>query len=63
MIAQFQNLLKNEGCQDKVELKGAFCMEHCGEGINWKVDEEIITSSNAEDAVKTFREKVLNTIN
>jgi len=34
MIACFNDFLAKKGLEDKVELKGAFCMEHCGEGIN-----------------------------
>ena len=44
MIGRFNNFLTNHNFQDKVELKGAFCMDHCGKGINWKINEEIITS-------------------
>jgi len=62
MIACFNDLLIKKGLQDKVELKGAFCMEHCGKGINWKINEEIITSSSVEVGAKTFRKRVLNVL-
>ena len=60
MIACFNDFLAKKGLEDKVELKGAFCMEHCGEGINWKINEEIITSRSVEEGAKTFRKRVLN---
>ena len=44
---------------DKVELKGSFCMERCGEGINWQIDDEFFTNKNVDDAVAIFREKIL----
>jgi NADH-quinone oxidoreductase subunit G len=59
MIASFNDVLAQEGLQDKVELRGSFCMEHCGKGINWKINDEIISSSGVEEGAETFREKVL----
>ena len=62
MITRFNDFLTAEGLRDKVELKGAFCMERCGEGINWKFNDEIITSSSVEDGAKTFRKKILKAL-
>jgi hypothetical protein len=33
-------------------------MERCGEGINWKINDEILSSSSAEKGAKMFRKKV-----
>ena len=62
MINHFNDFLSKKGLEDKVELKGSFCMERCGEGINWKFGDEILSSSSAEDGAKIFRKKVLNAI-
>ncbi len=59
MIMRFSELLKQYNCEDKIELKGSFCMDRCGEGINWQINNELVTSSDVESAVKTFKEKVL----
>ena len=59
MIASFNNLLRSEGFQDKVVLKEAFCMERCGEGINWKINDEMLSSPNAENGVEIFKKKIL----
>jgi NADH:ubiquinone oxidoreductase subunit E len=59
IIMRFNELLKEHGLEDRIELQGSFCMERCGEGLNWQIDEEPITSSNVEEAIETFREKVL----
>ncbi len=59
MIGRFNDVLAKEGLQDKVELKGSFCMEHCGEGINWKIDDQIVSSASVDEGAETFREKVL----
>jgi NADH-quinone oxidoreductase subunit G len=58
MIACFNDFLTKKGLQNKVELRGAFCIEHCGEGINWKINDEIITSPSVEEGAKMFRKKV-----
>jgi NADH:ubiquinone oxidoreductase subunit E len=59
---RFNNLLKENNLEDKVELKGSFCMERCGEGINWMIDNEPLTSFNVEDAVKVLQERIINKI-
>jgi NADH:ubiquinone oxidoreductase subunit E len=58
IIARFNEFLSGEGLADKVELRGTFCMERCGEGINWKIDEETFSSSSVEEAVEVLRRKV-----
>ncbi len=62
MITRFNDFLTKEGLGDKVELKGAFCMEHCGEGINWKINDEILSSSSVKEGVEMFQKKVLEAL-
>ncbi len=62
VIMHFNELLKQNALEDRVELKGSFCMERCGEGINWQINAEPITSSDVEDALKTFRKRILEPI-
>lgn len=62
MITRFNDFLIKEGLEDKVELKGSFCMERCGEGINWKIGNEILSSPSAAEGAKMFRKKVLGTL-
>ena len=59
MIERFNELLATHGLQDKVELKGSFCMERCGEGVNWQIDDEKLTSASVEEAVAVFDERVI----
>jgi len=61
VIVRFNNLLIENNLTDKVELQGSFCMERCGEGVNWRIDDEPFTSATCEDAVAVFREKLLGT--
>ena len=62
VIMRFNELLKEHNLEDKVELKGSFCMERCGEGINWQIDSDPITSSNVEGAIKTFTERIVEPV-
>lgn len=59
LIESFQTLLKENKLENKVELKGSFCMERCGEGVNWQINDEPLTSTDVEDAVAVFRQKVV----
>ena len=59
IIMRFNVLLKKHRLEDRVELKGSFCMERCGEGINWQIDNTPITSTSVENALTTFTEKII----
>ena len=59
VIVRFDELLTTHGLKGEVELKGSFCMERCGEGVNWQIDDEPLTSASSEDAVETFRKRIL----
>jgi NADH:ubiquinone oxidoreductase subunit E len=54
VIERFSELTKAHGLGGQIELKGSFCMERCGEGLNWQIGEEPITSASVEEAVETF---------
>jgi len=59
---RFNELLKEHKLEDRVELKGSFCMERCGEGINWQINDEPVTSATVEDALKIFTERIIEPI-
>jgi len=54
VIERFSELTKAHSLEAKVELKGSFCMERCGEGLNWQIGEEPITSGSVKEAEETF---------
>ena len=58
LITRFNDFLTQEGLVNKIELKGSFCMERCGEGINWKIGNEIVSSPSVEKGLKMFKAKV-----
>ena len=63
LIEGLNEFLKEHNLEDKVELKGAFCMERCGEGINWQIDDEPVTSATVEDAIGLFMKRVVEPLN
>jgi NADH:ubiquinone oxidoreductase subunit E len=59
VIDCFNELLKTHGLEERIELKGSFCMERCGEGLNWQIDEEQLTSASVEEAVEIFTRRFI----
>jgi len=59
VIERFSELLGQHGLDEKVMLKGSFCMERCGEHINWQIGDEPISSANGDQAVETFWKRIL----
>jgi len=58
LLRRFDEIIKAENLKDRVALVGSFCMERCGEGMNWKFNEEEITSTSVEEAEETLRSKL-----
>jgi NADH:ubiquinone oxidoreductase subunit E len=58
VIERFQALLA-EAPEADVELEGSFCMERCGDGLNWLIDGQPVTSMDVDEAVATFTKEVL----
>lgn len=51
IIGKLQELVENNNLQDKIELKGSFCMGQCQDGVCVGIDGEIfsLTPDTAED--------------
>ena len=45
VIKEFQQVIKEYNLEDKIILKGAFCLNHCTEAVSTKIDNEIISMS------------------
>jgi len=45
VIKEFQKVLKEYNLEDKIILKGAFCLNHCTEAVSTKVDNVIYSMS------------------
>ncbi len=62
VLKRFAEIIKAENLEDQVALLGSFCMERCGESMNWKFNDEEIASQSVDEAEKTLREKLAGQI-
>jgi NADH:ubiquinone oxidoreductase subunit E len=67
VLKRFAEIIKREGLENDVALEevalvGSFCMERCGECMNWKFDDEEISSESLELAEETLRQKLAKVI-
>ena len=58
VLKRFAEIIDAENLEDEVALVGSFCMERCGEGMNWKFNDEEVTSADVEEAEQTLRVKL-----
>jgi len=58
LLKRFAEIIEAKGLQEQVVLAGSFCMERCGETMNWKFDEEEMASTSLEEAEKTFLDRL-----
>jgi len=58
MLRRFAEIIKADHLEHEVTLLGSFCMERCGEGMNWRFGEEDITSTGVDEAEQTLRSKL-----
>jgi NADH:ubiquinone oxidoreductase subunit E len=58
VLKRFAEIIETENLQEEVALIGSFCMERCGEGMNWKFNDEEVTSTDVEEAEQTLRAKL-----
>ena len=58
VLKRFAEIVQADDLQEEVALGGAFCMERCGECVNWKFDDEQISNANLADAEATLRRRL-----
>ncbi len=59
LIRQFQGLIDKHGLQQKVNLRGRFCMEKCTEGVTIQIEEELITDMSKDQVNDVFHKFIL----
>ena len=62
VIQAFQRLIENEGLQDQVTPKAAFCMGHCTEGVSTMFDDEFVGNVTPENAVEVFQKHAIEAL-
>lgn len=59
VIQAFKNLISQHHLEDKISLNASFCLGHCQDGVTAKINGEIVTGLNKENANEIFETKVL----
>lgn len=62
LLERFAKIIKAKGLESEVALVGSFCLERCGECMNWRFDDEDVSSPSVEDGEETFRSKLEETV-
>jgi hypothetical protein len=58
VLTRFAEIIEKEGLGDELALVGSFCMERCGECMNWRLNDEDVSSRNVEEAEAALRGKL-----
>lgn len=61
VLKRFEDVIKNEGLADQLVLAGSFCLERCGENMNWKFEDEYIASATVAEAEEALRARLEKT--
>ena len=62
VLPTLQRLLLENGLDDTIELKGAFCLGPCIHGIVLKFGDRLFTDLNAENVEYKFNEEILDAL-
>jgi len=54
-----EELIRQNGLENQVVLRPAFCLGVCGEGVGVRVDGQTLSGVTAENAAGIFRQYVL----
>ena len=59
IINAFKELIAAYKLEDQVSLNASFCLGHCQHGVTIKVNDEIVTGLNTDNAREIFIDKVV----
>ncbi len=59
MLRRFAEIVKAEDLDAELALVGCFCMERCGEKMNWKFNDEEIASASVMEAEAELRQRLV----
>ena len=63
IIELLKQRLEETGLTDQVDLRAAFCLGKCTDGVSIKVDDQVISGVTKENFNEIFSRYVLNTVN
>lgn len=58
LLKRFAELIGENGLESEVVLSGSFCMERCGEGMNWRIGDADVSSATVAEAEAEFRRRL-----
>ncbi|MBZ4645169.1 MAG: hypothetical protein PWR27_524 [Petroclostridium sp.] len=59
IIKTFQDLIKKNRLEGKVELKASFCLGRCTKGVSVKVGDEFIEDITVSNVEQKFKECIM----
>jgi NADH:ubiquinone oxidoreductase subunit E len=60
VLPRLQQLIIDHGVESQIELKGAFCLGVCAQGVVLKLDDAIISDVNRKNVAKKFADEILS---
>lgn len=59
IVEVFQQQIRAHGLEDKLVLKGSFCLGHCNEAVPILFEERLIKNVSPQNAVHIFETEIL----
>jgi NADH:ubiquinone oxidoreductase subunit E len=59
VINAFEEVIHKTALEGEIELKGAFCLNHCTHGVTIKINEEVVSGIASKDVPSLFEERIL----
>ena len=60
VLPRLQHLLREHGLDDTIELKGAFCLGTCTDGVVLKFGDELFYGINPANLDEKFRDEIVD---
>ncbi|MFB2921338.1 MULTISPECIES: (2Fe-2S) ferredoxin domain-containing protein [Aerosakkonema] len=62
VLPKLQSMISEFNLEDKIELKGSFCLETCSDGIAMKFRDKVFFKINPGNIEQKFKEEILPNI-
>lgn len=59
LIPKIETLIRAHGLEDRLELRGAFCLDRCGAGGTLEFEGRVVTGIVGADLAEIFRAEIL----
>ncbi|MGE5542021.1 MAG: (2Fe-2S) ferredoxin domain-containing protein, partial [Bacillota bacterium] len=62
VVEAFKGILSRHGLEQRVILKGSFCMERCTNGVTVRIGDRVFTQVRKEDVPRLFEDVILTVL-